>query len=563
MRRIPVTNRMGQALGLLALWSVAGGFGPAAYASDGGPHAGTFTTWNTGASPISGFDPHETIADVENLTNHVGAPAMVTSAENTCGGFCGLIFWNPDTNSFKTFCVTGGFQFALDINRGTPSGVAMTFGGGDTWATVFGNSSFSPYVNFRGSGDFRRWDGIGAFSATGIRVNATNGKVYFGDFSAGQIIELDPATNGVKKWTVGNQPYNLVLDGTFVYATGIAGGGHPDQILRLDPGTNELKRWDVPGGGFQAFVGFGTPNSIAKDQEGNIWFTESAADQLGRLNPTSDVIDEFDKASIGNPHSIASSGSGATLQAFFTEASAGQVSVLTETAAAPTSTTVTPTTETLTPAVSTATPVDFTPSMLSATIDPVVTPVMSTDPSGIDQFPIPPGHLAPTGMTEVAFPNTVFGSMEGSDHVFKFVSEIIIAPPPGNNPPECSAAAASPSELWPPNHELTAIDITGVTDPDDDPVTIVATDITQDEPVNTTGVGAGNTTPDATLDPLAVRAERNGNPKSPGNGRVYHISFTADDGKGGKCTGTVTVCVPHDQRPGATCVDEGPLFSSL
>ncbi len=99
--------------------------------------------------------------------------------------------------------------------------------------------------------------------------------------------------------------------------------------------------------------------------------------------------------------------------------------------------------------------------------------------------------------------------------------------------------------------------------PDGDPLTTTATAVTQDEAVKATGTGSGNTSPDATLSPLQVLAERDGNPKTPGNGRVYHIEFTADDGKGGQCIGTVKVCVPHDQRRGATCVDEGPLFNSL
>jgi len=42
---------------------------------------------------------------------------------------------------------------------------------------------------------------------------------------------------------------------------------------------------------------------------------------------------------------------------------------------------------------------------------------------------------------------------------------------------------------------------------------------------------------------------------------VYHINFTADDGHGGQCRGTVTVCVPHDQS-GRPCIDEGPLYDS-
>ena len=73
------------------------------------------------------------------------------------------------------------------------------------------------------------------------------------------------------------------------------------------------------------------------------------------------------------------------------------------------------------------------------------------------------------------------------------------------------------------------------------------------------------TCPDAEgvgTDVAIVRAERSGSKKVPGDGRVYHVSFTADDGQGGECSGTVTVCVPHDQRPGHVCVDQGPLFDS-
>ena len=132
-----------------------------------------------------------------------------------------------------------------------------------------------------------------------------------------------------------------------------------------------------------------------------------------------------------------------------------------------------------------------------------------------------------------------------------------------NQPPVCTGATASPSTLWPPNHQMVPITIMGVTDPDGNPVTITATSITQDEAVRETGIGSGNTAPDASLSPLAVRSERNGNPKTPGNGRVYHIGFTADDGQGGQCTGAVKVCVPHDQGKGSTCVDGGPLYNSL
>ena len=118
---------------------------------------------------------------------------------------------------------------------------------------------------------------------------------------------------------------------------------------------------------------------------------------------------------------------------------------------------------------------------------------------------------------------------------------------PSNRPPDCSQASARPRVLWPPNHKLEDIAITGITDPDGDPVTVKVTGITQDEP--TDGFGVGTPSPQ-------VRAERSG----VGNGRVYQIAFAASDGKGGSCTGAVTLGVPHDQN--GTPVDDGQRYDS-
>ena len=129
-----------------------------------------------------------------------------------------------------------------------------------------------------------------------------------------------------------------------------------------------------------------------------------------------------------------------------------------------------------------------------------------------------------------------------------------------NTPPICDAEPTV-SSIWPPNHKMVDVGITGVTDPDGDPVTVTITAIMQDEPTNT--AGDGNTACDAegVGGPAArVRAERSGSKKVPGNGRFYHIFFTADDGEGGSCEGSVVVAVPHDQSH--TPVDEGPLYNS-
>jgi hypothetical protein len=123
-----------------------------------------------------------------------------------------------------------------------------------------------------------------------------------------------------------------------------------------------------------------------------------------------------------------------------------------------------------------------------------------------------------------------------------------------NSAPDCSATAASPALLWPPNNKFVRVSIGGVADADGDPLTLAVTSIWQDEPV-----GKGNSAPDgkgvgtATAE---LRTEKLGS----GDGRVYHVFFTASDGHGGACTGEVRVSVPHDQaRP---AVDGGPLHDS-
>ena len=126
-----------------------------------------------------------------------------------------------------------------------------------------------------------------------------------------------------------------------------------------------------------------------------------------------------------------------------------------------------------------------------------------------------------------------------------------------NQSPECGSAAASQNTLWPPNHKMKDITILGVTDADDDSITITIDGITQDEPVNDTG--DGDTSPDGLgvgTDTAQIRAERSGT----GDGRVYEISFTADDGNEGTCSGSVQVGVPHDKN--STPINSGTTIDS-
>ncbi|MCA9956989.1 MAG: hypothetical protein KC434_19805, partial [Anaerolineales bacterium] len=128
-----------------------------------------------------------------------------------------------------------------------------------------------------------------------------------------------------------------------------------------------------------------------------------------------------------------------------------------------------------------------------------------------------------------------------------------------NSPPNCDGAYASVGELWPPNGSFVAINVLGVTDADGDAVSIIIDSIYQDEPV--WGPGSGNTSPDGMgigTDTAYVRAERMGN----GDGRFYHIFFTASDGNGGSCSGEVLVVVPRNRGVRNEPVDGGALYDS-
>jgi hypothetical protein len=133
-----------------------------------------------------------------------------------------------------------------------------------------------------------------------------------------------------------------------------------------------------------------------------------------------------------------------------------------------------------------------------------------------------------------------------------------------NAPPDCSQASIVPTLLRRADHQFHEVAVSGVSDPDGDPIQVHIDAVFQDEPVDSFACGGGK--PDAIgigSDHVAVRAES----LERGDGRVYHVSFSADDGRGGSCTGTAVVCVPRfgfgfGSRRSDSCVDQGPLYDS-
>ena len=93
-----------------------------------------------------------------------------------------------------------------------------------------------------------------------------------------------------------------------------------------------------------------------------------------------------------------------------------------------------------------------------------------------------------------------------------------------------------------------------------DPVHLAVDAVFQDEPVETGARGAA--APDA-LGVGGEQVELRAESHERGDGRVYHLAFSADDGRGGACSGAVVVCVPRPGRGHSdSCIDQGPLYDS-
>jgi hypothetical protein len=170
---------------------------------------------------------------------------------------------------------------------------------------------------------------------------------------------------------------------------------------------------------------------------------------------------------------------------------------------------------------------------------------------GTTSTPVFTAPFVNSGGADLTFELTVNDGYEGTA-----TDTVVIHVQNQNDPPLASAAQPSVAVLWPPNHQMVPVRITGVNDPNNN-ATITITGVTQDEPTN--GLGDGDTPIDAIINAdgtVLLRAERSGK----GDGRVYRISFTASDPEG-SISGVVKVSVPHSAKKPA--IDSsGPLYDS-
>ncbi len=130
-----------------------------------------------------------------------------------------------------------------------------------------------------------------------------------------------------------------------------------------------------------------------------------------------------------------------------------------------------------------------------------------------------------------------------------------------NADPSCTGVKPSEKKLWPPEHQLETVKLSGATDPDGDPLVFAITGVTQDEKIKKVS-GKGDEKPDAKRvsgkpDQIKLRAERDPDK----NGRVYRIAYRVSDGHGGSCTGVEQVGVPVKKRK--TAVANAKSFNSF
>ncbi len=113
-------------------------------------------------------------------------------------------------------------------------------------------------------------------------------------------------------------------------------------------------------------------------------------------------------------------------------------------------------------------------------------------------------------------------------------------------PPQVAAVSASPSILWPPNHQMISVGISATSsDACGGSVSCSIASVASNEPV--TGSGTGSTSPDwvvVSSNTLLLRSERAGN----GTGRVYTVGIRCADERGNATMSSLDVVVPHDRR---------------
>jgi Bacterial Ig domain len=172
--------------------------------------------------------------------------------------------------------------------------------------------------------------------------------------------------------------------------------------------------------------------------------------------------------------------------------------------------------------------------------DPAHGSVGCDETSGVCTYTPDAGYLGPDSFTYTV----TDGQVTDEGLVSITVEEL-------NAFPSCAGVKPSKKKLWPAEHQLVTIKLSGATDADGDPLAFAITAVTQDEKIKKVA-GKGDRKPDAKRvsgepEQVKLRAERD----KKANGRVYRIAYRVSDGSGGTCTGVEKVGVPLKRHKAA------------
>ena len=101
----------------------------------------------------------------------------------------------------------------------------------------------------------------------------------------GAVLISGPATVSIREWlapTLGSRPHDshAAADGSIWWT-----GQWASKLGRLDPTTGEIREFDVPA--------MSQPHGLAEDTDGNIWYTAVQKGVIGRLDPRTEQVTEY------------------------------------------------------------------------------------------------------------------------------------------------------------------------------------------------------------------------------------------------------------------------------
>ena len=131
---------------------------------------------------------------------------------------------------------------------------------------------------------------------------APDGTMYIAVMQGNKIAHFDPATKKFREWDLppGAKPHGLIVDKQgIVFYTGNGNG----TIGRLDPASGKITEYETRGG----------PYGLALSKDGAVWFCELTGHRMGRLDPATGKITEVELPRGTGPRRVAANADGSIL----------------------------------------------------------------------------------------------------------------------------------------------------------------------------------------------------------------------------------------------------------